>query len=387
MSEHSAIDVSGLLADIVKAAYDHHKTHARFQELQRRWLSLIFLTVSGGIFYSLSNVYELLDHETLEPTPLFWSALIVHAVIAALISLATTKHSGEFQRHFIRGDQIIDAVRDVYVESIVVGGEKPSISQIVKFNGLFDTLKLETSAQWYEERKRDNRWFINLSKVWSASRLAIYLYSGVIAAELSFAAHFLAPKSGGISIQNYVLSAVVFIIVFRTWSILLINYLQHIARATGAVVSDRDISPKQAQAMGVSTRHERMQNDEIRFRLQSSDGSSYIRTTTVQGVWQKSHFHRHVQETYIVQNGAMALVERSDNRDIVTILKPNSSVVTTKPNVPHNVYLYPNSVIHTIKHGSATGDEDWIAYPPLDETTLKWTEADIEFEARKCRPQ
>ena len=40
----------------------------------------------------------------------------------------------------------------------------------------------------------------------------------------------------------------------------------------------RPLSPKEAEALGVTTLHEEMDNGELRFRLRARDGSSYIRT-------------------------------------------------------------------------------------------------------------
>lgn len=40
----------------------------------------------------------------------------------------------------------------------------------------------------------------------------------------------------------------------------------------------RPLSPLEAEALGVTTLHEEMDNGELRFRLRFGDGSSYIRT-------------------------------------------------------------------------------------------------------------
>jgi hypothetical protein len=207
------------------------------------------LTISSGSVYLLSEVYDFSENNFV-PTTVFWLALSIHAVVAVLFSFATTKHSGEFQRHFIRGDDIIDATRGVYIAFVAYGAEKPSNKQIAALNGLFDALKLETSTQWYEGQKHGNRWFINLSRIWSASRSVIYFYSGIIAADLALAAFFLAQKFNVTTIQDYVLSAAVFILVFQSWSLLLVKYLQHIAKSIGVTVCARDISRSMPKRWG-----------------------------------------------------------------------------------------------------------------------------------------
>ena len=96
-----------------------------------------------------------------------------------------------------------------------------------------------------------------------------------------------------------------------------------------------------------------MPTGELRFRLKHDDGTAYIRTeATDRGGWQNSHYHRTVRETYIVQRGKMAFAELVDGALRVRIFGPNE-ICTTEPNVAHNVYLYCNSVIHTVKHGEA----------------------------------
>ena len=73
------------------------------------------------------------------------------------------------------------------------------------------------------------------------------------------------------------------------------------------------ITDQQAKELGVTTRHERMDNGELRFRLCASDGSSYIRTeASDQSGWQNSHLHRYVHELNVIQQGTMLVVEERD---------------------------------------------------------------------------
>jgi len=139
----------------------------------------------------------------------------------------------------------------------------------------------------------------------------------------------------------------------------------------------RDIGPEEARAKGVSTEHNEMPTGELRFRLKHDDGTAYIRTeATDRGGWQNSHYHRSVRETYIVQLGRMAFAELVDGALRIRIFGPNE-ICTTKPNVSHNVYLYSNSVIHTVKHGEAGDHADWHASSMLDEMTVHLDEVEI----------
>lgn len=139
----------------------------------------------------------------------------------------------------------------------------------------------------------------------------------------------------------------------------------------------RDIGPEEARTRGVSTDHSKMPTGEFRFRLKHDDGTGYSRTEAMDRAgWQNSHYHRAVRETYIVQQGKMAFAELVDGGLKLRILGPNE-ICTTEPNVSHNVYLFRNSVIHTVKHGEAGDHTDWHASPMLDAKTHDLDEVEI----------
>ncbi len=54
----------------------------------------------------------------------------------------------------------------------------------------------------------------------------------------------------------------------------------------------------------------------------------------------------------------MALAELVEGALKIRIFGPNE-ICTTEPNVSHNVYMYRNSVIHTVKHGEAGDSAGW----------------------------
>lgn len=126
------------------------------------------------------------------------------------------------------------------------------------------------------------------------------------------------------------------------------------------------ISAKQAEALGITSRHERMDNGELRFRLCASDGSSYIRTETgAESGWQNSHLHRHVHELNVVQRGAMVVAEDRPEGLTVLVVRAGDSYLCPR-NLPHNCYILPDSVVHTVKYGSSLPAVDWVACPRLD---------------------
>lgn len=121
----------------------------------------------------------------------------------------------------------------------------------------------------------------------------------------------------------------------------------------------RDIRPEEARTLGISAEHSEMPDGELRFRLKHDDGTAYSRTeASASGGWQKSHHHSDVQETYIVQRGRMAFAELIEGALKLRIFVPNE-IYTTRPNVAHNVYLFRDSVIHSVKHGEAGDSADW----------------------------
>lgn len=131
------------------------------------------------------------------------------------------------------------------------------------------------------------------------------------------------------------------------------------------------------EQFGASTDHERMPNGEVRLRLTSA-GGGYIKTLRPgAGAWQKSHLHRTLTETYVIQAGWMALVELTGDEPKVSLHLPGD-VISTRADVAHTVYLSANAVIHTVKHG---GTGDWIPCERLDAIVSGWTENEVRARA------
>ncbi|WEM45067.1 cupin domain-containing protein (plasmid) [Photobacterium sp. DA100] len=100
--------------------------------------------------------------------------------------------------------------------------------------------------------------------------------------------------------------------------------------------------------------------------MKASDGSGYIRTRypDAEGAWQNSHYHISTYETYIVQSGRILFAELQDGKALIKELTENE-VITVKPGVHHNVFVTPNTDLHTVKHG-ATQVNDWHTSVELD---------------------
>ncbi len=128
---------------------------------------------------------------------------------------------------------------------------------------------------------------------------------------------------------------------------------------------------------GITFQHEKMQSGELRFRLISEDGSSYIRTVNAKhGVWQNSHHHQSIKETYVIQKGWVAVANLIDG--VLSLEMANTGdTFTVQPYIVHNLYLSADSVIHTIKHG-ASASNDWFGNCDLDKATKHLSEQDIK---------
>lgn len=116
----------------------------------------------------------------------------------------------------------------------------------------------------------------------------------------------------------------------------------------------------------LQTNSEVMANGETRHRMKASDGSGYIRTRypNAEGAWQNSHYHNSTYETYIVQSGKILFAELLDGKARIKEVT-ESEVITVKPGVHHNVYVFPNTDLHTVKHGAIQAN-DWHASTELD---------------------
>lgn len=143
-----------------------------------------------------------------------------------------------------------------------------------------------------------------------------------------------------------------------------------------------EIKHSEIAKFGINSRHEIMDNGEMRFRLKANDGSGYIRTVTGNnGAWQNSHYHPNIIETYIVQKGWLVYAELKDGKCILKKYNEND-IFSTVPGVVHNIYLPKEAVIHTVKHGEAT-EKEWIGNKDLDKLTKVLSEQDILKNAIK----
>lgn len=128
---------------------------------------------------------------------------------------------------------------------------------------------------------------------------------------------------------------------------------------------------------GMKNKHTIMSNGEKRFRqICMKDKTSYIRAEGAdKGYWQNSHYHKSVREIYIVQKGSILLAQYIDGKVFFKKLNEDETYIVP-PNIPHNVYMYPNTITHTVKYGEVEED-DWEGFEKLD-NILKLENFDIK---------
>ena len=145
----------------------------------------------------------------------------------------------------------------------------------------------------------------------------------------------------------------------------------------------QDINAKDAEKYGIQNKHCILENGEKRFRqFCSTDNTAYIRAEGPnRGYWQKSHYHKSIKEIYIVQKGPILLAQYINNK--VKIKKfEESGIFIVEPNVPHNIYMYPHAVLHTVKYGEVE-EYDWIPFEVLDEKLKEMSRSKFEKILKK----
>ena len=104
-------DIRRLSIEIITKSYDHHKNHARFQEQQRSWFFVAYLTFSGVLISGIINNFQKDGYVINTASSLLVIILFFHMIISILVALGISKLSREFRRHFHQADKIIDKLK------------------------------------------------------------------------------------------------------------------------------------------------------------------------------------------------------------------------------------------------------------------------------------
>jgi len=106
-------DFSKTALDLVLRTYDNHKNHARFQEQQRSWFFITYMTFSGVLISGIINNFQKDGYVIGSATPILCLILSFHAVISVLMEFMVSKVSREFRRHFRQAENIIEALNNI----------------------------------------------------------------------------------------------------------------------------------------------------------------------------------------------------------------------------------------------------------------------------------
>ncbi len=122
------------------------------------------------------------------------------------------------------------------------------------------------------------------------------------------------------------------------------------------------------EEFGIKTNIQKLENGELRARLIGNDKSSYIRTESGDNeYWQRAHYHNYLNEMYIVQSGKIIIaVKKDDDVEFITLNKDDYFVLPSKTS--HNVYMFKNTVTHTVKFGDII-ESDWNLDEPFNNIT------------------
>jgi len=140
---------------------------------------------------------------------------------------------------------------------------------------------------------------------------------------------------------------------------------------------------EECEKLGINYASNRMDNGEYRFRLMDNSpnaGWGYILTKMPEGDnggWQNSHYHKGLQETYIVQKGWIGFAELQPDGSVKMVVCRPGELITTKPGCAHNVFMSSGAITHTIKHGDCSIPNDWFGSQELDDKTKRLTESGI----------
>lgn len=120
-----------------------------------------------------------------------------------------------------------------------------------------------------------------------------------------------------------------------------------------------ELSKKMKDEYELISNYQVMESGEIRFRLLSKKNYGYIMTQTKNssGI-QKSHYHKTTSEMYIVQQGKIKLYYKDKNEEIKEVILNENDTFVVSPFISHNIYMYKNTIIHTVKFGKCE-DNDW----------------------------
>ncbi|HWU24132.1 MAG TPA: hypothetical protein VN086_00030 [Candidatus Paceibacterota bacterium] len=142
----------------------------------------------------------------------------------------------------------------------------------------------------------------------------------------------------------------------------------------------RKLSFEEAERLGI--RFSAKINDasgELRARITKANGADLTLThvpATASGGWQNSHSHSQVVEVTTIIEGRAIQAERIDD-GLNFVEYHDGDTFKTHPGRAHNLYVFPGTLMLTLKLHDNSELRDWIADPGMDAELqdITWDEA------------
>ncbi|HZL29462.1 MAG TPA: hypothetical protein VFC54_00165 [Pseudolabrys sp.] len=96
-----------LIPELIVKAFEHHKTHARFEESQRTLFVAAYFTATGVLADGIISAFTFQGKIIAEASKAVIVAILVHMALGIFIAIAVAKVSGEFRRHFKMAEKIL----------------------------------------------------------------------------------------------------------------------------------------------------------------------------------------------------------------------------------------------------------------------------------------
>lgn len=143
----------------------------------------------------------------------------------------------------------------------------------------------------------------------------------------------------------------------------------------------RKLSFEEAEKLGVafSAKIDDV-SGELRARVTKADGADLTLThvpSYAQGGWQNSHSHARVVEVSTIIEGRAIQVERIHDDGLYFVQYRDGDTFKTNPGRAHNLFVFPGTLMLTLKLHDNGESRDWIADPGMDAQLrdITWDEA------------
>lgn len=158
------------------------------------------------------------------------------------------------------------------------------------------------------------------------------------------------------------------------------TYSEHRSKEEVPVVEFRKLSIEEAKEKGVAFSSKFAdESGELRTRVSVADADVTLTQVPAyaQGGWQNSHSHVRVVEITTIIAGRAIQVERLHKDELYFIQYRDGDTFKTHPGRAHNLFVFPGTLMLTLKLHDNGESRDWIADLNMDAQLrdITWDEA------------